>query len=314
MVLRFWVRQASFCGEKGASRRCYNAKNSRRVIDLGHFEKTYLFKPPHLNNYTSNSYADYSTEFSVFQMFIAARGAQPFTQRRLLSNTEILSIREQTENASRIQIISAISIEDLPKIKLGDRTFVLKAHTYTKRSRHSWVWQHGTALMELPKKGVEWNCNACDASNHPRLYSAATTSTAERHLNKKHGLKRQKRASETESSEKKEKPSQERIDKIISRANKRVKFNNIRQPKGLVNRFKVTLLAWIISFQIAFVIVKNDFFKNLIVIVSPQLAAFFLTGNTIRAWIITEFETRKTRLKEQLSKDSVGIIHISFDL
>jgi hypothetical protein len=111
---------------------------------------------------------------------------------------------------------------------LGDRTFVFEAHTYTKRSRHFWVWQHGTALMELPKKGVEWSCNACDASNHPRLYSAATTFTAERHLNKKHGLKRQKRVSETELSEEEGEPSQERIDEMIFRANKRVKFNDIR--------------------------------------------------------------------------------------
>jgi hypothetical protein len=179
------------------------------------------------------------------------------------------------------------------------------------------VWEYGTALMEMPGKKIWWSCNQCDANYRPQLYSAQTTSTAKRHLRKKHGV-RQVKGSADEDTEDSEDPKhytcQGRIDEMLSRAKKRPKVIDSILPKALYERFKDALIAWIINYQIAFLAIENTFFKDLISILSPQLAALLPTGNTIRAWIMSEYEIQKARLKARLQEDSLGLIHISFDL
>jgi hypothetical protein len=238
---------------------------------------------------------------------------RPHSQLSIQSNTPIRSIREQSETDNLSQISSATSIDDLPRVTIGDRSFILENYLHTKRPRHSWVWEHGIALVEQPKQDVQWCCKLCDEAHHPQLYSAHTTSNAERHLKRKHGLKKLEGDDESDDEEASQN-SQSRIDEMLAQVNKRSKTADSHQPKGMIERFKDALLAWIIHYQIAFLAIENSFFKDLITILSPQLAALLPSGNTIRAWILTKYELQKANLKTQLRKNSLSMIHISFDL
>jgi hypothetical protein len=115
--------------------------------------------------------------------------SQPLTQLNLQSlSRRTRSGREHSASDNLSEITSASSIESLPRLQINGQYYVLERYLHNKRSRHSWVWSHGTAVVELSTKAVFWSCDACDEKGHPRLYSAATTSTADTHLKAIHKL------------------------------------------------------------------------------------------------------------------------------
>ena len=85
-------------------------------------------------------------------------------------------------------------------------------------------------------------------------------------------------------------------------------------PKDLVERFKRALINWIVTYQIAFLVVENEFFLDLLDILSPMLAKLIPTGNIIRKWIIERYEQKKEVLKAELRDNSLSMVHLSFDL
>jgi hypothetical protein len=248
-------------------------------------------------------------------MSISSSSVNSFPQRRLNSRTPIRSILEQVKSDSSSQISSVTSVEDLPRISIGEKSYILSAYLRTKRSRsrHSWVWKYGTSLTEMPSKTVYWSCNRCDEALKPQLYDAQTSSNAARHLEGVHGLRNPTNADESASDDDRL-DAQGRIDVMFNQHRKRQKPTRSPVPNSLWERFKAALIAWMISYQIAFIAVENSFFKDLIAIISPALADMMPTGNTIRTWIMTEYDIHKARLKARLQEDSLGQIHLSFDL
>ena len=225
----------------------------------------------------------------------------------LRSNGEILSVREQSENDNISQITEATNINDLPRISINSRFYVKEEHIFTKRARHSWVWQHGTCLLQLQDKEPYWSCNICDEKHHPILYSARTTANASRHLETKHQKYDPENADAPSADS-----SQQHVDNMFSF--KRHKNSSSEIPKPLAERFKEAIIAWIVNYQIAFLVVENNFFRDLIYILSPSLAQLLPSGNTIRKWIIAKYEEEKGRIKREIREDSLSNIHISFDL
>jgi hypothetical protein len=98
-----------------------------------------------------------------------------------------------------------------------------------------------------------------------------------------------------------------------NRPSKRPKTSSFRIPESLYDRFKAALLTWIINYQIAFIVIENSFFRDLIHILSPSLVEYVPCGNTIRGWILAEYNFQKARMKTRLKEDCLGKIHISFD-
>ena len=78
-----------------------------------------------------------------------------------------------------------------------------------------------------------------------------------------------------------------------------------------------TLKLWLIEFvvmHIAFSQVGNDSFRRFLVVLSPSLEKWIpRAGNTVRSWILAEFEQRQDDIKKQLLA-SRSRIHLSFDL
>jgi hypothetical protein len=55
-------------------------------------------------------------------------GDRPLTQRRVDSNRRVSTIAEQIANINQLQITSATSIDDLPRILVAGRTYLLESH------------------------------------------------------------------------------------------------------------------------------------------------------------------------------------------
>jgi hypothetical protein len=66
--------------------------------------------------------------------------------------------------------------------------------------------------------------------------------------------------------------------------------------------------------HIAFSRVENDSFRQFLAVLSPSLEKWIpRAGNTVRSWILAEFEQRQDDIKKQLPA-SRSRIHLSFDL
>ena len=231
-------------------------------------------------------------------------------QLNAVLTNQIRTIREQSQTDNESQISAASSIDDLPKLRIGNDVYIKAAYVHAKRPRHSWIWQHGTSLLRLPGQEIWFSCTLCDEKHHPQLYSAKTTTNAIRHLNVSHGL----RDPDASPSDSEPESTQPRVNAMFAFSNA---SSNKRQriiPRGLYDRFKDALLSWIIAYQVAFLVVENNFFQDLINLLSPTLANFLPISNTIRAWIIERYAQKKVKMKDELHKNSISMIHISFDL
>src|SRR6266850_2382557 len=77
---------------------------------------------------------------------------------------------------------------------------------------------------------------------------------------------------------------------------------------------KLRLVEWIVVLHITFSQVENDWFRRFLAVLSPSLETWIpRAGNTVRAWILAEFERRQEEVKKRLQK-SKSRIHLSFDL
>jgi hypothetical protein len=77
---------------------------------------------------------------------------------------------------------------------------------------------------------------------------------------------------------------------------------------------KLRLIEWIVVMHIAFSQVESDWFRRFLAVLSPSLEKWIpKAGNTVRGWILAEFERRQEEVKKQLWA-SRSRIHLSFDL
>lgn len=239
-----------------------------------------------------------------------------FHQRRLNSDDPISNIRAQIQNFSNAQITSSTAVDDLPRVRIGDTPYFLEAHLHNRRPRTSWVWLHGIPIVQCSSMETFWSCNHCDAVNSVQLYSAATTSTARRHLKRKHLIKKIKGVDDDGEAEEDEDEdnTQGKVDEMFGRPAKRQKSTSSRITESLYDRFRAALLAWIVNYQIAFIAIQNSFFRDLVDALCPSLVEYVPCGNTIRTWIMQEYIMQKAKMKTRLKEDPLGKIHISFDL
>lgn len=79
-------------------------------------------------------------------------------------------------------------------------------------------------------------------------------------------------------------------------------------------RFRQLFVRWISSSHISFAHVENTEFQELLQYIAPSaLVLIPQSGNTVRSWIVEEFNRCRVQLKENL-KATQGQIHLSFDL
>jgi hypothetical protein len=81
-----------------------------------------------------------------------------------------------------------------------------------------------------------------------------------------------------------------------------------------MDTFKALLIRWIVCCQLAFYMLENTAFRDLVAYLNAALGALLPKARaTLRKWIIAEYDDRKIILKTEL-QESVSKIHISFDV
>lgn len=142
-----------------------------------------------------------------------------------------------------------------------------------------------------------------------QLYNTGTTSNAERHLLNKHRIR--KPGSTIAVS-----PSPNVIAMQILGA-KRRKISDIPTTADAGHLFRKTLVRWMVKANIPLTGPEDEEFGNLIEIASlgsNSLVDLVPTGDTMRTWIVKEFDDQKAEIKSQLLHNAQSKIHLSFDL
>ena len=78
--------------------------------------------------------------------------------------------------------------------------------------------------------------------------------------------------------------------------------------------FKKLLVRWVVYCQVAFIMLENKYFRELLACLNKGIANLLPRARaTLRGWIMTEYEEQKQLVKEELSH-AVSAVHLSFDL
>ena len=212
--------------------------------------------------------------------------------------------------------------EDVEKIKLLGRTFVLESSLAKRGRRSGWFWKHGRAIIECSSKTAYFQCLECKKT---WLLKTNSTDHIHKHLRKDHNLGPQGKLSRKGP-----------IDHSLASAFASPSSSSVDSASALLttlqlDTFKKLIMRWIVCKRITFTQVESDEFRDLVVYLHHGLGEWLprsgkcdpfsslfiyltsLIGKTIQSWIIKEFELRKKQFQDLLLAVR-GLIHISFDL
>jgi hypothetical protein len=159
------------------------------------------------------------------------------------------------------------------------------------RSPTAWYWNHGEEISEDKKKF--WMCTPCWEAKEFTHYTQNSNRSIIKHLNDTHNITQNPRLEVT--------PTDDSAISIIPSI-----FN--------WELLKVRLTEWIVVMHITFSQVESDWFRRFLAVLSPSLEKWIpRAGNTVRAWILVEFERRQQEIRKGL-QSTKSRIHFSFDL
>jgi hAT family C-terminal dimerisation region len=196
---------------------------------------------------------------------------------------------------------------DLPEhdekmIRHNDKSYKrgnLRPATKRSRSPNAWYWNHGEEITQDDNGKARWKCEPCWKAKKFTHFARTSNKGIINHLENKHKIG----PSGTTSTIRFEiTPAQ---DNGIS----------IQIPSFFNwELLKLRLIEWIVVMHITFSQVESEWFRRFLTVLSPNLAEWIpRAGNTVRAWIITEFQRHQEAVKRELHT-SKSRIHLSFDL
>ena len=186
----------------------------------------------------------------------------------------------------------------------GDKIFKRgKARPAKRRDRspNTWYWQYGEEIYEDNQR--RWMCEPCWEDKKFTHYTQNSNRSIIKHLEETHEISEDDCASGI------------RL-KITPPDNTSASTSITRHTPSFFDWeiLKLQLIEWIVVMHIAFSQVQNDWFRRFLAALSPKLEKWIpKAGNTIRDWILAEFEQQQKEVKKQLHT-SKSRIHLSFDL
>lgn len=206
----------------------------------------------------------------------------------------------------------------------GLRRFLVVDHTANlrKNSRVSPIWDHGGERRRLDDNSMDryWRCAYCvGAATLIKIEgNGGQTTYALRHLKNKHQIDCNADdcavPSNTATFQATTSAGASAVGTLGTVASK-----GIREAYGLVTafdaaKFREALIQFIVMCSIAFNVVESPYFQALLESCSEALAQFFVkAGNTVKRWILEEFEKQKMQIIAELAT-ARSRIHVSFDL
>ena len=179
------------------------------------------------------------------------------------------------------------------------------------------IWKLGIELKRVDDGVKFWQCTLCKKKKKSALYTISSTTGPFRHLKKEHQIvevnKRLVRLEcqanlDSEASDAKSMNSPIIHDFNYPGRNAVGFFSKI-----LIDEFRLLFLQWIICCHLALSMVENDFFRSLIRFINRAILEHLPeSSDTIRKWVISEYQRQKEIKKETIRK-SRSRITISFD-
>ena len=160
-----------------------------------------------------------------------------------------------------------------------------------KKTSHVWEKDKGFEIIDVKTKSRHYYCiQCCDKEKDENYTPLAISGTSNLilHWKSRHGIDKDGKPVKKETQK-----------KLISLADFKI--------------WKLVFIQWIVYCHIAFSQIENPYFKKMLDLLSEGLAALLPSRNTIRKWIVKEFQQRKRELRREL-RAARSNIHISFDL
>ena len=163
------------------------------------------------------------------------------------------------------------------------------------RKEVSKCWKYGRALVRTEDKKEYYYCLECERNKRPQTLPKLNGTAAGRyHMKNAHNR------------------DPDTGDKIVKEAVKGAVYQLVERKNYDV--FKELLIRWFVCCQLAFFMLENTIFRELVVYLNAALGGLLPRArSTLRRWIMDEYNSRKEALKEELAV-SASKIHISFDI
>jgi hypothetical protein len=222
----------------------------------------------------------------------------------------------------------AISEKDIPELQSAwkptteeeSRTFELfKGFTYSERNNEttSWIWQYGLDIQSRTER--KWVCMPCVRKKDPRptSYEYKGTQNAETHLWKVHGHWDPSGKRQAPSAKKGEKHQFDSISDLLSlnrNSSKEQAIANCLIKRFDRGRFQQMVANLIIEDNLPFRLTELPRLRAIFEYLNPSVGITnaHVSGKTIRALAVRQFEVHKSKVVEAL-KASPGQVHIAFD-
>jgi hypothetical protein len=220
-----------------------------------------------------------------------------------------VSVSEQLSDTSCLRFNA--DINELPSVELKGKSYIRKEHTYRKRKRNAWVKDHGIYLILLPdRKKTFWLCRLCDKKHKVVIFSALSTNAAQEYMQKAHKVT----GFDNDDDDNKDRDGKEKGVRDVLQMQK-MATKDVHIAKTKHTSFKTYLIDWLVDQNIPLTAIKHDSFRDLLTILAIDINNFLPRSHaTIGKWLITEFNQKKLRIKQQLHKDTRNKIHLFFDM
>jgi hAT family C-terminal dimerisation region len=239
--------------------------------------------------------------------------------RAVASYTKLRNLEKESHDETQYRI----ALAEIPldaKLRIGRIDYVKMKSLHGSRKKTAWCWRKniGSEIMRTTAgtnttngKRVElrnrkyWKCWHC-SDIHP---SSTSTNVFNKHLLTAHRM-----------SAGGHQLPQSTIQARLNQSTPTPMDSRAYHQGGLTTRVfsdKIfdALIYLLVLCHLAFSIVEHPAFQTFVRACNPIVADLIPTaGNTMRCWILTRFQKRKTQLKEELCKSMSGLIHFSFDL
>jgi hypothetical protein len=148
-------------------------------------------------------------------------------------------------------------------------------------------------------KKPDWLCNLCWDKREIIIHGTTSTTPAIEHLAEYHKINKSGQIPDTGSV----------LQQVQGQAQAHVQAENTEEKDPTIscvfqvdlNAFKAALIRWIIVAHMALSCVEVDAFRDLVRLLNPAISAFlYKAGDSIRRLIISEYEKRKERVRQDL--------------
>ena len=214
----------------------------------------------------------------------------------------IRTIAKQLELKGHVELkqMSRESFADWPKLSLRGKQYIVEDWLAKKRTRTSWITDHGSFLLELTGDdstgAVGWCCKYCN-----KLFVAASTTNAATHLRIQHGR----------IDPAKDDPPTKKLKQSSIVEMQRAAVIPVLQPTA--DTIKKLLLSWIVSSDLPLTATESPYLRELLSLFNRQLLGFVpSSGDTIKRWIAERYQQEKAALKTTLASSQFNK-HLSFD-